>query len=70
MLSSAALELEFTGNMKSITDAPISVEVATYLLSKGADIEAKDAFGVTPLLAAVYEGTNQKQVPTQPLRIF
>lgn len=27
-------------------------------MSKGANIDATDAFGVTPLLAAVYEGTN------------
>lgn len=32
------------------------VEVIEYLLSKGANIEAKDNFGITPLLAAVYEG--------------
>jgi ankyrin repeat protein len=31
------------------------VEVAEYLLSKGANLDAQDAFGVTPLLAAVYE---------------
>ena len=36
---------------------PVSVEVAEYLLSKGANLDAQDAFGVTPLLAAVYEGT-------------
>lgn len=35
------------------------VEVATYLLSKGANLDAQDAFGVTPLLAAVYEGTRR-----------
>ena len=32
------------------------------MISKGADIEAKDAFGVTPLLAAVYEGTNEQNI--------
>jgi ankyrin repeat protein len=32
------------------------VEVAQYLVSKGASVDAQDAFGITPLLAAVYEG--------------
>ena len=32
------------------------VDVLNFLVSKGANIEAKDAFGITPLLAAVYEG--------------
>jgi len=32
------------------------VEVMQYLLSKRADINVKDRFGITPLLAAVYEG--------------
>ena len=27
-----------------------------YLLSKGADVDSKDSYGITPLLAAVYEG--------------
>jgi ankyrin repeat protein len=31
------------------------VEVIKYLISKGAKVDAKDAFGITPLLAAVYE---------------
>jgi ankyrin repeat protein len=31
------------------------VEVLQYLHSKGAQINAKDNFGITPLLAAVYE---------------
>eukprot|EP01121_Diplochlamys_sp_Union-15-3_P016054 TRINITY_DN5398_c0_g1_i1.p1 TRINITY_DN5398_c0_g1~~TRINITY_DN5398_c0_g1_i1.p1 ORF type:complete len:130 (-),score=38.62 TRINITY_DN5398_c0_g1_i1:122-511(-) len=31
-------------------------DIIKYLLSKGAKIDAKDAFGITPLLAAVYEG--------------
>lgn len=35
----------------------VAVEVAAYLLTKGANVDAQDAFGVTPLLAAVYEGT-------------
>ncbi|PRP81217.1 hypothetical protein PROFUN_02051 [Planoprotostelium fungivorum] len=29
--------------------------IISYLLSKGADINAKDQYGITPLLAAVYE---------------
>src|SRR3989338_5447490 len=29
--------------------------VIEYLLSKGAKVDAKDAYGITPLLAAVYE---------------
>jgi len=32
------------------------VEVMRYLVSKGGNINAKDNFGITPLLAAVYEG--------------
>jgi len=32
------------------------VEVIKYLLSKGAKVNAKDNYGITPLLAAVYEG--------------
>eukprot|EP01117_Protostelium_nocturnum_P010683 TRINITY_DN3846_c0_g1_i1.p1 TRINITY_DN3846_c0_g1~~TRINITY_DN3846_c0_g1_i1.p1 ORF type:complete len:119 (-),score=51.98 TRINITY_DN3846_c0_g1_i1:232-588(-) len=31
------------------------VSVIEYLLSKGADVNAKDKYGITPLLAAVYE---------------
>eukprot|EP01122_Echinamoeba_exundans_P014044 TRINITY_DN6282_c0_g2_i2.p1 TRINITY_DN6282_c0_g2~~TRINITY_DN6282_c0_g2_i2.p1 ORF type:complete len:142 (-),score=43.59 TRINITY_DN6282_c0_g2_i2:575-946(-) len=31
------------------------VEVAKYLVSKGAKLDVKDGFGITPLLAAVYE---------------
>src|SRR3989338_9268296 len=31
-------------------------EVISYLLSKGAKVDANDAYGITPLLAAVYEG--------------
>ena len=31
------------------------VEVMTYLLAKGANVNAKDQHGITPLLAAVYE---------------
>eukprot|EP01119_Soliformovum_irregulare_P007099 TRINITY_DN19500_c0_g1_i1.p1 TRINITY_DN19500_c0_g1~~TRINITY_DN19500_c0_g1_i1.p1 ORF type:complete len:127 (+),score=40.14 TRINITY_DN19500_c0_g1_i1:66-446(+) len=30
-------------------------EVITYLVSKGAKVNAKDAYGITPLLAATYE---------------
>jgi len=32
------------------------LEVMKYLVSKGANINAKDAFGGSPLLASVYEG--------------
>ncbi|XP_049848966.1 myotrophin-like [Schistocerca gregaria] len=32
------------------------LHIAEYLISKGADVNATDAFGVKPLLAAVYEG--------------
>ena len=32
------------------------VDVIEYLLSKGANIEAKDNYGNTPLFAAIYEG--------------
>jgi ankyrin repeat protein len=31
-------------------------EVIRFLISKGANVNAKDAFGITPLLAATYEG--------------
>jgi len=31
------------------------VEVMKYLASKGANVNAKDKYGITPLLAAVYE---------------
>lgn len=31
-------------------------EVIAYLLSKGAKVNAKDNYGITPLLAATYEG--------------
>jgi len=31
-------------------------EVVKFLISKGADVNAKDNFGITPLLAATYEG--------------
>eukprot|EP01118_Nematostelium_gracile_P004823 TRINITY_DN15753_c0_g1_i1.p1 TRINITY_DN15753_c0_g1~~TRINITY_DN15753_c0_g1_i1.p1 ORF type:complete len:131 (-),score=55.92 TRINITY_DN15753_c0_g1_i1:134-526(-) len=31
------------------------VEVIQYLISKGAKVNAKDNYGITPLLAAVYE---------------
>jgi ankyrin repeat protein len=31
------------------------VEVMGYLVSKGAQVNAKDNYGITPLLAAVYE---------------
>eukprot|EP00005_Dracoamoeba_jomungandri_P001316 CAMPEP_0174254968 /NCGR_PEP_ID=MMETSP0439-20130205/4304_1 /TAXON_ID=0 /ORGANISM="Stereomyxa ramosa, Strain Chinc5" /LENGTH=122 /DNA_ID=CAMNT_0015336891 /DNA_START=31 /DNA_END=399 /DNA_ORIENTATION=- len=30
-------------------------EVISYLIENGADVNAKDAFGITPLLAATYE---------------
>ena len=33
------------------------VEVLRYLHSKGGNVNAKDNFGITPLLAAVYEVT-------------
>ena len=32
------------------------LEVLTYLLSKGADPEAKDKHGITVILAAIWEG--------------
>lgn len=32
------------------------VEVMKYLISKGAAVNSQDAFGITPLLAATYEG--------------
>ncbi|EGG20490.1 12 days embryo spinal ganglion cDNA [Cavenderia fasciculata] len=32
------------------------VEVLTYLISKKVNVDQKDKYGITPLLAAVYEG--------------
>eukprot|EP00276_Gloeochaete_wittrockiana_P008319 CAMPEP_0184659418 /NCGR_PEP_ID=MMETSP0308-20130426/29517_1 /TAXON_ID=38269 /ORGANISM="Gloeochaete witrockiana, Strain SAG 46.84" /LENGTH=121 /DNA_ID=CAMNT_0027099213 /DNA_START=9 /DNA_END=374 /DNA_ORIENTATION=+ len=32
------------------------VEVIDFLISKGADVEAKDRYGNTPLFSAIYEG--------------
>ncbi|KAF6031868.1 hypothetical protein EB796_009770 [Bugula neritina] len=32
------------------------LEVLEYLISQGADINAEDKYGITPLLSAIYEG--------------
>jgi len=32
------------------------LEILEFLVAQGADLEAKDRFGITPLLAAVHEG--------------
>ncbi|XP_067928889.1 myotrophin-like isoform X2 [Watersipora subatra] len=32
------------------------LEVLNYLISKGADVNAEDKYGITPLLSAIFEG--------------
>ncbi|KAF2359443.1 Ankyrin repeat-containing domain [Trinorchestia longiramus] len=35
------------------------LDVLNFLLSRGADVDVSDKFGVSPLLAAIYEGHTQ-----------
>ena len=39
----------------------VLVGIMEYLLSKGAQVDSKDSYGITPLLAAVYEGHDEGQ---------